>query len=80
MRDRVLQDAIDHIGQARLARMLGIRAQSLRKWKRVPPDRIVDFERVTGIPRSRLRPELYDGAPRLKKSAGPRLKIDAVAA
>jgi DNA-binding transcriptional regulator YdaS (Cro superfamily) len=46
-------------GQRALARLLGIREQSLHQWKAVPAHRILDIERVTGIPREELRPDLY---------------------
>jgi len=42
-----------------LARDLKITAQSINKWKRIPRSRIVAVERVTGVPREKLAPELY---------------------
>lgn len=35
--------------------------QAIRKWERyrVPAERVLEFERVSGIPRHRIRPDLY---------------------
>lgn len=46
-------------GQRALARLLGIREQSLNQWKTVPAHRILAIEAATGIPREELRPDLY---------------------
>jgi DNA-binding transcriptional regulator YdaS (Cro superfamily) len=46
-------------GRKALARLLGISKQAVQKWTRVPADRIIDVERVTGVPREKLRPDLY---------------------
>jgi DNA-binding transcriptional regulator YdaS (Cro superfamily) len=44
-----------------LARRLGIGKASLCKWEkgRVPAERCPDVEKITGIPRSLLRPDIY---------------------
>lgn len=42
-----------------LARQLGVKVQSIQQWKRIPAERVLDVERVTGIPRHKLRPDLY---------------------
>lgn len=43
----------------RLAKQLGIAHQSFYSWSRVPAERVIEFERITGIPRQELRPDLY---------------------
>lgn len=32
---------------------------AVSQWRRVPSDRVLIVERVTGIPRAELRPDLY---------------------
>jgi DNA-binding transcriptional regulator YdaS (Cro superfamily) len=44
---------------AELARQLQIKPQSLNKWGRVPADRCLDVERITGVSRHLLRPDIY---------------------
>ena len=46
-------------GLKKLAAMLGIRHQAFYSWRRVPAERVLDFERVTGISRHVVRPDLY---------------------
>lgn len=48
-------------GIVALARELGIKHTAMYSWTRIPAERVVDIERVTGIPRQRLRPDLYEG-------------------
>lgn len=46
-------------GIVALADALGIRHQSLYSWKKVPAERVLAFERATGIARDLIRPDLY---------------------
>ena len=49
--------AIQKAGGLRaLAREIGMSAQAFSEWKRVPADRILQVEAITGIPREKLRP------------------------
>lgn len=48
-------------GITRLATALRISSQAISQWKRVPAERVLDVERITGIPRQELRPDLYPG-------------------
>ncbi len=45
--------------KAALARHLGISPAAVSKWDRIPAERVVEVESFTGIPRERLRPDLY---------------------
>lgn len=49
--------------KSELARRLGVKVQSIQQWKRIPAERVLDVERVTGIPRGELRPDLYPAEP-----------------
>jgi DNA-binding transcriptional regulator YdaS (Cro superfamily) len=74
MRDSVIDEAIAVAGgPTALARQLGIRMPSLYSWRRVPPPRVLAIEAATGIPRTRLRPDLYPpeepGAPPERRRA-----------
>ncbi len=44
-----------------LSRGLGVDKATVTRWaqKRIPAERVVEIERVTGIPRHDLRPDLY---------------------
>lgn len=47
-------------GVTPLARLLKICQPSVSGWRRVPPLRVLEVERKTGISRRILRPDLYD--------------------
>jgi TorA maturation chaperone TorD len=60
MRDQGLQQAIDAAGGvAGLARKLGIAQPSVSNWTKVPPERVIAIEGLTGVSRDVLRPDLY---------------------
>jgi DNA-binding transcriptional regulator YdaS (Cro superfamily) len=55
-----LQRAKQTVGTASaLAQKLGITAQALSQWSQVPPRRVLQVERLTGVPRHELRPDIY---------------------
>jgi DNA-binding transcriptional regulator YdaS (Cro superfamily) len=59
-----LKEAKDAVGGASgLAHALNneISPQAISQWKRVPAQRAASVERVTGIPRHRLRPDIFRG-------------------
>lgn len=59
-RDPVINEAIAIAGgPTALTRMIGIKLPALYSWKKVPARRVLAVERATGIPRTRLRPDLY---------------------
>ena len=47
----------------RIARELGITREAVWLWKRVPSERVLVVEKVTGIPRHLIRPDLYPRPP-----------------
>lgn len=59
-RDPHLERAIEAVGSGQeLARLLGITPQALSQWDKVPMRRVLDVERLTGVPRHLLCPEFY---------------------
>jgi DNA-binding transcriptional regulator YdaS (Cro superfamily) len=59
----VIREAAGKVGGIpKLARRLGVSRQAIYQWTEVPVERAADLERVTGIPRSRFRPDLFKGA------------------
>ena len=46
-------------GGSKLARALGLTRQAVYQWDSIPSDRVLRVEEVTGVPRHRLRPDLY---------------------
>lgn len=56
---KIVEDAAEKSGGlVALATALGIKHQALYNWKRVPAERVLDMERITGIPREQIRPDL----------------------
>lgn len=46
-------------GVCSLARQLGVRHVSVIRWKEVPVKRLLEVERITGVPREELRPDIF---------------------
>ncbi len=62
MRDPGLQQAINAAGGvSELARKIGIAQPSISNWSRIPAERVVSVEQVTGVNRALLRPDLFGG-------------------
>jgi TorA maturation chaperone TorD len=77
MRDLGLSEAIRAVGGvSELARQIGISQPSVSNWIRIPAERVVTVESVTGVDRAILRPDLYGG----KKMAGDIDEVDAARA
>lgn len=77
MRDPGLSEAIRAAGGVSgLARQIGISQPSVSNWIRVPAERVIAVEAVTGVDRALLRPDLYNG----KKMAGDIDEVDAARA
>jgi TorA maturation chaperone TorD len=62
MRDQGLEQAINAVGGiTELARRIGISQPSVSNWERIPAERVLSVEAVTGVARSVLRPDLFIG-------------------
>lgn len=46
-------------GGACLAAAIGVTKQAVSQWDEVPPLRVLAVERISGVPRFELRPDLY---------------------
>jgi len=74
--DNVPDDAQDKFRPARLARALTelrpdkpISSQAISQWQRVPSERVIDVEKITGVPRELLRPDIYPPEPKSESAA-----------
>lgn len=56
-------------GVVSLANGLGIKHTSLHTWRRVPAERVLEFERLTGISRYDVRPDVYGPRPEAGRNA-----------
>ena len=65
--DPVMRE-LRRFGFPQIAAELNIRKQAPYSWRRVPADRVNAVARITGIPRSKLRPDIYP--PRRKAKNG----------
>lgn len=77
MRNEGLEEAIRAAGSvSALARALGLAQPSVSGWTKVPAERVLAVETLTGVPRSILRPDLYAAA----ESDGSTDEVDALRA
>ncbi|CDP50684.1 hypothetical protein [Devosia sp. DBB001] len=57
---QIVEEAAGKVGGlVALATELGIKHQALYSWKRVPADRVLEIERITGVSRHELRPDVF---------------------
>jgi DNA-binding transcriptional regulator YdaS (Cro superfamily) len=64
MSDQGLSRAKEAVrGATALARMIGVSHTAVLKWRRVPAERVLQVERLTGVSRYDLRPDIYGPAP-----------------
>lgn len=63
-----LEDAIEELGgKAALAKLLGVTRAAVCQWTAkptgIPAKRVLDVERVTGVSRHKLRPDIFGDQP-----------------
>jgi DNA-binding transcriptional regulator YdaS (Cro superfamily) len=61
------KSALERIGETRglkaeISRALGITTAAVTLWKRIPAEHCPIVEKITGIPRIQLRPDVYGRA------------------
>jgi DNA-binding transcriptional regulator YdaS (Cro superfamily) len=57
---KVVEEAAEKAGGVtKLAQALGIKHNAFYSWKKVPAERVLEIERITGISRHSLREDLY---------------------
>jgi DNA-binding transcriptional regulator YdaS (Cro superfamily) len=49
-------------GPTAVATKLGISPQAVWQWRVCPPLRVIDIERISGVSRHALRPDMYPSA------------------
>ncbi len=59
-------------GLRALGRKLGIAWQAVQQWERCPPLRVLEVERLTGVSRHRLRPDIYPADGQYTSATGKR--------
>jgi DNA-binding transcriptional regulator YdaS (Cro superfamily) len=66
-----IQDTIRVYGLTRLAEGCGVTPQAVFKWldSGFPAERVLDIERITGVSRHELRPDIYPVEPKKKSAA-----------
>ena len=60
-----LKAAIERVGLQKAAEQIGVSPQAICNWqkrRKIPAERVLDVERVTGVSRHELRPDLYPRA------------------
>jgi DNA-binding transcriptional regulator YdaS (Cro superfamily) len=58
--DEAMREAIAAAGGLRaLSRALGTSYQAISQWKRCPAPRVIEVERLTGVSRHKLRPDVF---------------------
>lgn len=65
---KIVEEAARRVGGiTELSRRLGVKHPAFHSWTRVPAERVVALEAITGIPREELRPDLYRRLPEASK-------------
>lgn len=60
-----VQDILKSAGRGTMsavARELGLTPGAVRQWKQVPAQYVIKIERLTNIPRTKLRPDIFEEA------------------
>lgn len=69
-----MEKLLAHLNEERgrrnkLAAELGISPSAISMWRRVPVERVLEIERLTGISRHELRPDVFGPEPTAEAAA-----------
>lgn len=66
-----VEETIRHYGLTKLAEACKVTPQAVSKWLQngVPAERVLDVERVTGVSRHELRPDIFGEPPATQEAA-----------
>lgn len=80
MREGGLERAIGVVGGVgALARAIGVSQPSVSTWRRIPAERVLAVETVSGVPRTALRPDLYPVTESFDAGAvAPAVEVDEI--
>lgn len=53
-----------------MAKALNVTPQAVQQWKKVPPERVLEVENITGVTRYELRPDVFGDPPPKSKAVG----------
>jgi DNA-binding transcriptional regulator YdaS (Cro superfamily) len=69
-REGSLAKAIAEAGSiSALALKLRLSPQAVAQWRQVPPERVIDVEKITGVSRHHLRPDIFGRVPTKSSAA-----------
>lgn len=58
--NNIIRQITDAAGGVRaLARAIGVTHNAILQWERVPAERVLTIEKLTGVHRSDMRPDIY---------------------
>jgi len=67
---RAVDEAVRRVGsKGRLAKRLGISRQAVDQWEKVPAERVLALESISGVSRYQLRPDIYGPGPAAEQCA-----------
>ncbi|HXJ59411.1 MAG TPA: Cro/CI family transcriptional regulator [Verrucomicrobiae bacterium] len=68
-RSAALDTVRERISGKAIAKALNTTPQAISQWNRVPVLRVLDVERITGVPRHELRPDIYPAPTQAEQAA-----------
>ena len=61
MQNPIIKEAAEKVGGiVAMSTKLGLSRGAVSQWEEIPAERVIAVETLTGVPRARLRPDLFD--------------------